>query len=101
MEALKKKVKKLEDVIQKIIAAAEIAIPTTAQTHEVTTPGAPSAAHVQGTTPGAPVPSPEALATDNYDERKEFNDHLRPLFHKGFGSPPGVQRIQERIFGVA
>ena len=31
--------------------------------------------------------SPAALATDNYDERKEFNDYLKPLILKDMKAP--------------
>ena len=38
MEALEKKMKELEDIIKQMIAAAKMAIPTIAQTHDVNTP---------------------------------------------------------------
>ena len=94
VEALEKKVKELEEIIQKMMAAAKMAATsTTAQTHEVTTPGSPPATAAataqvvtpimaqthEVTTPGFPSTSPTADYKD---------DELKPMHPKDTKPPP-------------
>ena len=92
----------MEDIIKQMIATAKVAIPTMAYTHEVNAPGAPSTAVAattqvvtlimaqthEVTTPGAPSMNPAAPLTDHDDERKDYNDHIRPLLQKDMKAPP-------------